>query len=119
MVRLQLLPNSLTDRDYIDKSYKVLNLGKYNNLAAFATEISLPATRYIAAVKEIIGIVDRSRGEGKQYLTAPFSLRFVKTNDFYLSMQYGHPGEAFVCMIEFPTISGYIGGVELLDRLES
>jgi L-gulono-1,4-lactone dehydrogenase len=117
LVRLQM--NSLTDRGYIDKSYKVLNLGKYNNLAAFATEISLPANRYLAAVKEIIEIVDRSKTEGKQYLTAPFSLRFVKTNDFYLSMQYGHPGEAFVCMIEFPTISGAIGGVELLDRIES
>ncbi len=109
--------NTLTDRDYIDKSYKVLNLGADNNLAAFATEIALPADRYLAAVEEIIRTVGKSVEEGRQYLSAPFSLRFVKTNSFFLSMQKGSPGD-FCCMIEFPTVSKTIGGTELLARIE-
>jgi len=64
-------------------------------------------------------VVNQSVTEGKQYLTAPFSLRFVQTNDFFLSMQYARPGEKFVCMIEFPTVSGAIGGTQLLARIES
>lgn len=126
--------NTLTDKDYIDKSYKVLDLGADNNLAAFATEIALPASTYIAAVEEIIRVVTQSVEEGRQYLTAPFSLRFVKTNEFYLSMQYAdpdapgpsarpvastHPPGDFVCMIEFPTVSGAIGGTQLLARIET
>jgi FAD/FMN-containing dehydrogenase len=71
------LITSLTDRNYIDKSFKVLDLGKANNLAAFATEISFPADRYIAATQALIGIVEKSIREGSQYLAVPFSLRFV------------------------------------------
>jgi L-gulono-1,4-lactone dehydrogenase len=111
--------NTLTDRDYIDKSYKVLDLGPYNNLSAYAAEIALPASRYLEAVEEIIRVVNQSVAEGKQYLNAPFSLRFVRTNEFFLSMQYGHPGEPFVCMIEFPTAGKTIGGMELLGRIET
>jgi hypothetical protein len=111
--------NTLTDKDYIDKSYKVLNLGADNNLAAYSSEIALPPGSYLEAVEEIIRVVDQSVREGKQYLTAPFSLRFVETNDFFLSMQYAHPGSTFVCMIEFPTVSGVIGGTQLLARIES
>ena len=111
--------NTLTDRDYIDKTYKVLNLGADNNLAAYATEIALPSHSYLEAVEEIIRVVNQSVTEGMQYLTAPFSLRFVQTNDFFLSMQYARPGEKFVCMIEFPTVSGAIGGTQLLARVES
>jgi L-gulono-1,4-lactone dehydrogenase len=111
--------STLTDKDYVDKSYKVLNLGADNNLAAYASEISLPASTYLDAVDEIIRVVNDSAKEGEQYLNAPFSLRFVKTNRFFLSMQYNRRNEDFVCMIEFPTVSGTIGGMELLARIET
>jgi hypothetical protein len=114
--------NTLTDKDYIDKSYKVLNLGADNNLAAYATEIALPADRYLEGVEEIIRVVNASVAEGRQYLSAPFSLRFVKTSPFFLAMQYSSTWntlDQFVCMIEFPTVSRTIGGIELLARVES
>jgi hypothetical protein len=111
--------STLSDRDYIDKSYKVLNLGADNNLAAYASEIALPGSTYLEAVEEIIQVVGHSVREGQQYLNAPFSLRFVKSNAFFLSMQYSPEPEDFFCMIEFPTVSGTIGGVELLARIES
>jgi hypothetical protein len=110
--------STLSDRDYIDKSYKVLNLGADNNLAAYACEISLPASTYLDAVEEIIRVVNAGVEAGEQYLNAPFSLRFVRTNLFFLSMQYNRGNENYVCMIEFPTVSGTIGGMELLARIE-
>jgi FAD/FMN-containing dehydrogenase len=111
--------STLSDRDYVDKSYKVLNLGADNNLAAYAAEIALPGSTYLDAVEEIIRVVNHSVKEGEQYLNAPFSLRFVKSNAFYLSMQYSAKPDDFFCMIEFPTVSGTIGGMELLARIES
>jgi hypothetical protein len=116
---IQLEINTLSDRGYVDKSYKVLNLGADNNLAAYATEIALPLQYYLDAVEEIIRIVDKSVEEGKQYLSAAFSLRFVKISPFYLAMQHGGVNDDFVCMIEFPTVSRTISGLEMLARIES
>jgi FAD/FMN-containing dehydrogenase len=112
------LITSLTDRDYVDKSYKVLDLGKANNLAAFATEICFPKDKYIAATEALIRIVAQSVRDGSQYLGCPFSLRFVQTNDLYLSMQYEGDRGDYVCMIEFPTVSETIGAMEMLGRIE-
>jgi len=116
---VRLVPDILLDAGIRFLVNKVLNLGADNNLAAYSSEIALPSYSYIEAVEEIIRVVNQSVTEGKQYLTAPFSLRFVQTNDFFLSMQYARPGEKFVCMIEFPTVSGAIGGTQLLARIES
>ncbi len=116
---IQLSIATLTDSNYIAKSFKVLNLGKANNLAAFGMEIAFPGHRYLDAVEAILQIVAESRRDGGQYLTGPVSLRFVRTNPFFLSMQYGKREDDFVCMIEFPTISGAIGSIELLARIES
>ncbi|HXB06241.1 MAG TPA: D-arabinono-1,4-lactone oxidase [Puia sp.] len=115
---VQMLISTLTVKGYIDKSYKVLDLGKANNLAAYATEIAFPEHRYLDAVDAIIDIVAKDVAEGRQYLSAPFSLRFVRTNAFPLAMQYGKLG-SFVCMIEFPTVNRTIGGMETLSRIES
>ena len=115
---IQLTLAALTDSDYIAASYKVLDLGRANNLSAYGMELAFPSDRYLDAIEEILRIVAQSRAEGNQNLTGPVSLRFVKTNSFYLSMQYGSRQDDFVCMIEFPTISGTIGGIELLGRIE-
>lgn len=115
---VQMLISTLTDKDYIDKSFKVLDLGRANNLSAYATEIAFPSDQFINAVQRIIDIVNESVSQGEQYLSAPFSLRFVKTNSYYLSMQYGNEND-YVCMIEFPTVNKTTGGMELLYRIES
>jgi hypothetical protein len=117
---VQLMLNTLTDRGYVDKSFKVLDLGKANNLAAYAMEIAFPQNRYLDAVEEILKIVNQSVRDGAQYLTGPFSLRFVKTDPLFLSMHYGEtPENSFVCNIEFPTVNLTIGGMEILSRIEA
>lgn len=110
---------SLTDRNYVDKSFKVLDLGRANNLSAYAMELTFPSDQFTKAVDAILELSNNSVREGKQYLTGPVSLRFIKTNSFFLSMQYAESEDQYVCMIEFPTVRKAYGGYELLSRIES
>lgn len=115
---LKLSLKTLRDGCYIGPSYKVLDLGSANHISAYSTEIAFPADRYLDAVDALLALFKKTREEGQQYITSPFSLRFVKNSEHYLAMQYGDPG-GFVCMIEFPVLNGTIGGLEMLARVEA
>lgn len=116
---IQVSLKTLRDGCYIDKSFKVLDLGKANNISAYSMEIAFPASQYINAVEAMFVVMKKIAEDGEQYITSPFSLRFVKTSDHYLSMQYGDvTGDDFVCMMEFPVLNGTIGGLEILARIE-
>jgi hypothetical protein len=115
---LKISLKTLRDGCYIGPSFKVLDLGSANNISAYSTEIAFPANRYLDAVEALLALFKKTCKEGQQYITSPFSLRFVKKSEHYLAMQYGdEPG--FVCMIEFPVLNGTIGGIEMLARVES
>jgi FAD/FMN-containing dehydrogenase len=107
----------LVDDAYIDKSYKVLNLGTANNISAYSAEIGFPMKDnvYIRAVERMFEVADRMRALGNLYHTSPISLRFVKASDAYLSMMNGQD----TCMIEIPVVNGTYGGFELLQHYES
>ncbi len=105
----------LEDSGYVDVSYRVLNLGAANNISAYSSEIGFPMSTYLDAVERICEIADSNRTIGNLYHTAPFSLRFVKASNHYLSMQHGSD----TCMIEIPMINGTIGGKEILKKYEN
>jgi len=116
---LKLSLKTLRDGCFIGPSFKVLDLGSANNISAYSTEIAFPADRYLDAVSALLALFEKTRKQGQQYITSPFSLRFVKTTRHYLAMQYGTDDPGFVCMIEFPVLNGTIGGIEMLARVES
>lgn len=101
-------------RDYIDRSYFVFNIGAANNTPAYGSEIGFPLDRCVEATDRILEIAAQRRQSGEAYLTSPFSLRFVKSSNAYMSMMYGSD----TCMIEFPMLKGTIGGRELLQQIE-
>jgi FAD/FMN-containing dehydrogenase len=105
----------LVDEGYVDLSYKVLNLGGANEIVAYSSEIGFPMSTYLDAVERIIEIAQQNRVLGDTYHTSPFSLRFVKASEQYMSMQYG----ADTCMIEIPMVNGTMGGKEILNRYET
>jgi len=116
---IQMLIKTLRDGCYIQKSFKVLDLGSANNFSGYCMEIAFKSNKYIDVVQTIFDITEKMANDGKQYLTSPFALRFVKTTDHYLSMQHkDNAQDDFVCMIEFPMLNGTIGGVEMLARIE-
>lgn len=101
--------------DYVDRSYYVYNIGKANDVPAYGSEIGFPLDRYLDATDRILEIAAKRQRVGQAYLTSPFSLRFVKASDAYLSMMQG----ADTCMIEFPMLRGTVGGIELLQEIET
>ena len=106
----------LKDKEYIAKSYKVLDIGAPNYFAAYSGEFALAVDdhSYIAAAEKIIEIAERNRATKNIYHTVPFSLRFVAKHDLYLSMMYGRD----TCMIEVPMIDPTTGGMEILKGIE-
>jgi len=76
----------LEDDVYVDRSYKVLNLGPANHISAYSAEIGFPVARgaYLEAVRIVLESARLSREAGEQYHTSPISLRFVKASTQYL-----------------------------------
>jgi L-gulono-1,4-lactone dehydrogenase len=101
--------------DYVDRSYRVFNIGKANDVPAYGSEIGFTMDRYLAAIERILEIAAQRQQVGQAYLTSPFALRFVKASSAYLSMMHG----ADTCMVEFPMVDKTIGGKELLQEIET
>lgn len=106
----------LVDDSYVNKSYKVLNIGSANNVSAYSAEIGYPLKddMYIKATDRILELAERSATLGNVYHTAPISLRFVRQSRAFLSPQHA----ADTCMIEMPMVNGTHGGYEILRALE-
>jgi len=102
------------ERPYVDRSYRVYNIGTSNDVPAYGSEIGFALDQYIGATERILTIAANAQRVGKAYLTSPMSLRFCSASQAYLSMMHG--GET--CMIEFPMLANTIGGRELLRRIE-
>jgi L-gulono-1,4-lactone dehydrogenase len=108
---------ALIDTNYINKSYKVLDLGAANKISAYSAEIGFPMNNetYIKAADKIIEMAELNRKNGNVFQTSPFAMRFVKASECYLSMTYGYD----TCMIEMPLVNGTQGGLEILERYEN
>lgn len=100
--------------DYVDRSYRVFNIGAANDVPAYGSEIGFPLVTHLDAVERILQIAADGQRAGKAYLTSPFSLRFVKASPAFMSMMHGTD----TCMVEFPMLDNTIGGKELLRRIE-
>lgn len=90
---------------YVNRYDKVLNLG-VNGIDGYATELAYPMDTYIQATEEMFLWAKKALAlsggadDIKNYFTSPFSLRFVKAADAYLSPQYGRD----TCMMEIPFV---------------
>jgi hypothetical protein len=100
--------------EYVDRSYRVFNIGQANDVPAYGSEIGFPMSQYLAATDRILEITAQRQRLGQAYLTSPFSLRFVQAAKAYLSMMYG----ADTCMVELILLDGTVGGRELLQEIE-
>jgi hypothetical protein len=97
---------------YVDRNYRVLDLGPVNRESVYASEVAFPMDRYLDAVDRILALAAQAQELGNIYQTSPISLRFVAPSEHFLAMQVGAPR----CMIEMPILSGTRGGREVLAR---
>ncbi|MCJ1359024.1 MAG: hypothetical protein MMC33_009024 [Icmadophila ericetorum] len=112
----------LVDDNYIDKSYKVMDLGAVDNVKALALELSLDATdatvdasALIKQVDKILDVFAKAAAEKKWYMAGPVALRFVAASDAYLAPQQGRT----TCMVELDLLVGINNGDELLKEVRN
>jgi L-gulono-1,4-lactone dehydrogenase len=109
---------ALVNDDYVNISYKVLNIGAANYLPAYSAEIGVPFDDrglYVRAVERIVEVAARRARVGEAYHSSPISLRFVRGTDAHMSMMQGHD----TMMIELIMATHTQGGEELLGAHEN
>jgi hypothetical protein len=109
---------ALVNKDYVNISYKVFNIGAANYLPAYSCEIGVPLDErglHLAAVEKIAEVAEERRRLGDVYHTSPISLRFVNRTDAYMSMMQGRK----TMMIELIMATHTVGGMELLAAHEN
>ncbi len=108
---------ALADDAYINKSYKVYNIGEANHIPSFSSEIALPMKNnlYLDGIEHLLKTISTNRYLGHLYQTAPIALRFVKGCQSMMSPQY----QRDTCMIEIIMIKDSHGGKELYEILET
>jgi hypothetical protein len=102
------------DSNYIDKSYKVLNLGKVNELKTYAIELSFDGATFVQSIDKLLGLFAQADKDHGWYQTGPIGIRFVQAADAYLAPQYGR----VTCMAECDMFNGINNGQNLLRSIE-
>lgn len=116
LIRMTL--NALTDDEYINKSYRVFNIGRANHVPAYSAEIGVPVDErghHIEAIDRILAIADRHARLGDVYQTSPLALRFVAPSDAPMAMMHGRR----TMMIELIMLKRTQGGIELIADYEN
>ncbi|RBQ64559.1 hypothetical protein FVER14953_01654 [Fusarium verticillioides] len=105
---------SLPVKHYIDKSFKVLNIGAVDDVKAYAMELSFDANKDIVSIVDrILALFQKAASEKKWFLAGPFALRFVKESSAFLAPQQGRT----TMMVEMDMLFGVKTGEELLKLM--
>lgn len=105
---------TLKDSNYIDKSYKVLNLGAANEASAYAIELSFDAARFVDSIDQLLSLFAEYAKGHNWYQTGPIGIRFTAPAQAYLAPQYGR----ITCMAEMAMLTGTRNGMNLLEAIE-
>ncbi len=109
--------NGLKDGEFINFSYKVLNIGPANTLPAFSTEMAVPVDdqgTHVKAVDKVMEIAEQRRRLGGVYQSSPTALRFVAPSKAFMSMMH----ERLTMTMELIQVTHTEGGNELLAAYE-
>jgi len=107
---------SLVRKKYVDKPYKVHNLGSANRMPGYSLSIGValqPASAALAAVQAVHDVT-LENAQRNIVTVSPICLRFVKASTAYLSMAEGRD----TMMIELANLKGIKNGHRLLEAYE-
>jgi hypothetical protein len=105
---------SLPVTHYVDKSFKVLNIGAVDDVKAYAMELSFDANQDIVSIVDrILALFQQAAYQHQWYLAGPFALRFVKESDAFLAPQQGRT----TMMVEMDMLFGIKTGDQLLKYM--
>ena len=107
--------HTLVDTEYVNKSYKIMDLGPVDKVKALALEFSLDAdANLVASIDNLLAGFQRAAEENSWYLAGPVTLRFVAPSSAYLAPQAGRPS----CMAECDLLIGIKNGEVLLKTIK-
>lgn len=106
--------NTLVNRNYIDKSFRVMNVG-IGQVEAMALELSIPADGWVATVDRLLAVFQEEATTKSWFLAGPIALRFVAPADAYLAPQQGRP----TVMAELIMLGGVASGSELVKAVKA
>jgi L-gulono-1,4-lactone dehydrogenase len=112
----ETLKSLVTQEPYIDKSYRVYDLERVNDIKALSSEIAYPldGNVYLDAVDSLLALVKRNIRNGWHH-TGPIALRFVAPSKAFLSMCH----DRRTCMVELPMPLGTHHLEGMLDAYEA
>jgi L-gulono-1,4-lactone dehydrogenase len=110
---LDLSLEGLVDREYVDESHQVFQLGEANYLRAYGIEMAFDLAQTVAATERLFAIAEGLSTRGIVH-TAPVGLRFVAAAEAHLAMQHGRR----TMMMEIPMLVGARGADYLLTHYE-
>jgi hypothetical protein len=97
---------------YIDKSYRILNIGASNDFAAVCSEFGVDLAEHVRAANAMLELAADGERQGI-FQSGPIVLRYVAPSPGFLSTQ---PRDT--CMIELPMLRDVYASCELLWRYE-
>jgi len=104
---------TLEDSDqYVQLSYKMLNIGATNNFAALSAEFGVDLDKHVAAADAMLNVAAAAQAQNT-YHSGPIVLRYVAPSPGFFSMQ---PRET--CMIELPLMRDVFGADSMIWRYE-
>lgn len=106
--------NTLVNRNYIDKSFRVMNVG-IGQVEAMALELSIPADGWVATVDRLLAVFQEEAATKGWFLAGPIALRFVAAADAFLAPQQGRP----TVMAELIMLGGVASGSELVKAVKA
>lgn len=96
---------------YVDKSFRVMNLGAVNEVKALAIELSLDASNELVdQVDKLLSVFERAASERGWFMAGPMSLRFVAPASALVAPQEGR----VTCMLELDMLVGIRVGKDIL-----
>ncbi|KAM0550755.1 hypothetical protein ACHAPJ_008820 [Fusarium lateritium] len=99
---------------YVDKSFKVLDIGAVDDVKAYAMELSFDANQDIVTIVDrILALFQKAAHDKLWYIAGPFALRFVKDSDAFLAPQQGRT----TMMVEMDMLFGIKTGNDLLKYM--
>lgn len=111
---IDLALSALKEKGYVDRGYRVFNLGPANHYRAFGIELAFPLRDIVAAVERVFHVAHQQYDQHKRRLPTPISLRFVKQTPALLAPQNGRDS----LMIEITSLLEMFESFAMLRSLQ-
>ncbi|ERT03305.1 hypothetical protein HMPREF1624_01614 [Sporothrix schenckii ATCC 58251] len=99
---------------YVDKSFRVFNLGPANSIKAMAIELHCDAKQCVPVIDKLLDVFRDEAKRHEYYMTGPLGIRFIGASDAFLAPQAGR----MTCAIELDMLVGVETGAKLAQDIK-